>query len=659
MDKVQKRVEHLRDQIRYHDYRYYGLNDPEISDYEYDQLYSELKALLAKHPHLRRDDCPTARVGSDLVKTFNKVKHASAMLSIENSYSRDEFLHFDQRVQKELSSPKVQYVVEPKIDGVAISLVYEKGRLRKGKTRGDGVVGDEVTQNIKTIRSIPLLVEEKSSFEVRGEVYMTYETLAKLNERAREKGEKEMKNPRNAAAGALKLQDPRLVAEKGLRFFAYYAEGARFNEAHFRNLSLLRNLRFPVSQNIQTCEGIDAVLKALTELEKIRYSLPYDIDGAVIKVNRIALQNRLGSTAKSPRWVIAFKYPPEQKETEILEIVNQVGRTGIITPVANVAPVLLSGSTISRATLHNYDEIKRLDVRVGDTVRIEKSGEIIPKILAVNLQKRKKGSKASSLPDACPVCNGKVVRDVREVALRCVNPACPAQVQRRIEHFVSRKAMDIDTLGPAVIEQLLEKQLIADYSDLYYLKREAIAALERMGDKSAANVIKGLEASKKNALNRLIFALGITHVGETAAKTLAKRYASIDALANAKKEALEEISEIGPVMAESIAGYFKDLQNLQRIERLKKAGVNPKGEKTARKKGFFSGKTVVLTGTLEHYDRNTAKEIIEDMGGRVIGPVSKKTDYVLAGANPGSKHDKAVKLGIKIVGEETLKGLSE
>lgn len=660
MKTIESRIQGLRDQIRRHDYRYYVENDPTISDREYDRLYAELKGLVEKHPQYQADDCPTARVGSDLVKSFPKVSHATPMLSIDNSYDTDDVLDFHKRVLKELEAPSVEYAVEPKIDGVACALVYERGKLVLGKTRGDGVTGDNITQNLRTLRSIPLTVGETGGFEVRGEVYMTWETLKRLNAQAREKGEKEMKNPRNAAAGALKLQDPRQVSKKGLRFFAYYAEGGPFGVSHHGNLSRLRTLKFPVNPHVKQCAGIDAVLAYLEELARIRFTLAYDIDGAVIKVDRIAFQRQLGATAKSPRWVIAYKYPPQQKETVIEDIIHQVGRTGVITPVAQVSPVLLSGSTVSRATLHNYEEIKKLDVRVGDTVVIEKSGEIIPKIISVVIKKRKKDSVVTGAPKHCPVCRGPVGKNMRadaeeeRVALQCLNDDCPAKLARSIEHFVSKKAMDIDSLGPALVNQLIEAKHIKDYTGIYELKKEHLLQLERMGEKSADNVIRGITESRNRPLHKFIFALGIPQVGEVAAKDLARVIPDLDGLVRLDEATLDKAFGDAKEVKKRILAYLKNRRNIERIQKVQRLGVRPVNDLAVVQKGFFSGKTVVITGTLKHYDRNQAQDAIERMGGKVTGSVSKKTDYVLAGENPGSKLEKARKLGVEVVGEEKL-----
>ena len=659
MTRTESRIEELRREIRLHDHRYYVLNDPSLSDREYDALYAELRKLLEEHPEFRRDDCPTARVGSDLAKEFRKVRHDTPMLSIDNSYDEADVRAFHARVVKELEREEIHYTVEAKIDGVACSLLYRGGALSLGKTRGDGVTGDDVTQNIRTIRAIPLSVPHKEPFEVRGEVYMTWDTLRKLNEEAASEGEPEMKNPRNAAAGGLKLLDPREAAEKGLRFFAYFAEGTGFDKSHSENLEILKGLGFPVNPLVKSCRGIDAVIDYLPALRKKRASLAFDIDGAVIKVDSIPFQRQLGSTAKSPRWVLAYKYPPEQKTTRILSIVNQVGRTGAITPVANVEPVHLSGTTVSRATLHNYDEIARLDVREGDIVLIEKSGEIIPKILKVVIEERKKSSKPFTPPSRCPACNGplekeKDDKDQEKVALLCANPRCPGKMLRHLEHFVSRKAMNIESLGPALLEKLFESKLVRGIPDLYGLKQEAVAALDKMGDKSAENVISSIAASRSNPLYRLLFGLGIPNVGEKAAKKIARHIDDISGLAKFSNPQAIGLSETEKEIPKSLTAYFSDPHNLETIRRLREAGLNLRGDRGSLKEGFFTGKSVVITGTLKSLDRNKATEIIESMGGKVTGAVTKKTDYLLCGENPGSKYQKALELNVPVVGEEKL-----
>ena len=659
MNKIESRITELRDIIRKHDHLYNVLNNPSISDREYDALYAELKKLVTENPEYKSPNCPTERIGNDLTKGFRKVTHDTPMLSIDNSYDEKDVRAFHERVIKEIEEDRIVYAVEAKIDGVACSLMYQNGELLLGKTRGDGVIGDDVTINLRTIRSIPLIVDHNEPFEVRGEVYMTPETLQKLNEEAADEGEPEMKNPRNAAAGALKLLNPKEAAEKELKFLAYFALGKGFDKTHSGNLDILKELGFAVNPMVKLCNGIEEVIAYLPELNRKRDTLPFNIDGAVIKVDSIPFQRRLGATSKNPRWAIAFKYPPEQKETRIISITNQIGRTGAITPVADLEPVNLSGTTVSRATLHNYDEIRRLDVREGDMVIIEKSGEIIPKILKVVIDNRGKGSPPFPTPSFCPVCQSTLEKEKdaenhEMVALKCANPKCPGRILRGLEHFVSRKAMNIETLGPALLKKLFDSKLVRSPGDLYLLRKENIAALDKMGDKSAQNVIGSIEQSKSNPLYRLIFGLGIPNVGEKAAKKIAK---NINELSDLEK--FSDPQDIGLSTTEieipkNIILYFSDPDNLELIRELEKAGLNVKGDKGSIKKGFFTGKTVVITGTLKSFDRNKATELIENMGGKVTNSVTKKTDYLLSGENPGSKHRKAVELGIPIVGEEKL-----
>ncbi|MBL8028390.1 MAG: NAD-dependent DNA ligase LigA, partial [Fibrobacteres bacterium] len=549
----------------------------------------------------------------------------------------------------------LQFTVEAKIDGAACSLIYNNGRLELGKTRGDGVQGDDITANIKTIKSIPLILADESEIEVRGEVYMPYETLCRINEALEAEGEKTLANPRNAAAGALKLQDPRQCAAKGLLFIAYFAEGADYSQKHSINISKLRENGFTVNPFFRICSTLTEIESAIDELDAKRDTFPFDIDGAVIKIDDIQLQKTLGATSKSPRWVMAFKYPPEKKETKLLRIVNQVGRTGVITPVAEVEPVQLSGTTVSRATLHNYDEIQRLDIHENDTVIIEKSGEIIPKILGVNTAKRVLFSAQIVPPVKCPECDTKLFKDIEEVALRCTNPLCPAQLKRAVEHFVSRKAMNIDSLGPAVIELLFDKKIISDYTDLYSLIKSDISNLERMGEKSADNIINAIDASRTAPLSRLLFGLGIPHLGTTAAKALAKSINSLSDFLVLTPEKLSTMNcGLGQVQQENIIKWLSIDANRTKISRLIAAGVTPVSEVVETVQGFFTGKTVVITGTLKSMSRDEAAAKIETMGGKVVGSVSKKTDYLLAGEAAGSKLEKAKALNIPIVGEEVF-----
>ncbi len=659
---VKKRIEELRALINKYDYEYYVLARPSVSDYEYDQLMKELEALEKAHPELITPDSPTQRVGGQPIKEFPTVQHRKPMLSLSNTYNEMEFREFDQRVRQALAGETVEYVTELKIDGIAISLHYRNGRFERGITRGDGIQGDDITANLKTIRSIPLVVRQPDQapefFEVRGEIYMAKQAFLRLNEEREERGEPLFANPRNAAAGSLKLQDPKEVARRGLHLFAYYIDSdvEGFVQAtHFKNLTLLQKLGFPVNPHFRLCQSLDEVFAFVDEWEEKRETLSYEIDGVVVKVNSLDQQERLGATAKSPRWAIAFKFKAQQAETVLQKITWQVGRTGIVTPVAELEPVALAGTTVSRATLHNVDEIRRKDIREGDHVFIEKGGDIIPKVVGVNLKKRPENSSPAKIPRNCPVCGTPLIQLEGEVAIRCPNLSCPAQIKRGIEHFASRGAMDIEGLGSALVEMLVDEGLIHDIADIYQLKKEEVARLERMGEKSAQNLMEAIEKSKRQPLDRLIFALGIPYIGSTAAKLLAKTFKSLDALASASLESLIEIDGIGEKMAQSIVQFFKNEQNRNIIDRLKKAGVQTVlQEQEAEQGSVLEGLTFVLTGTLPNLKRSEAARLIEAHGGKVSSSVSKKTSYVLAGEDPGSKLQKARELGIPIIDEATF-----
>ncbi len=658
MDDILKRIEELRKLIRHHDRLYYGLAQPEISDYDYDQLYSELKQLIEKNPKYSTSDCPTARVGSDLSNNFAKVPHASPMLSIDNGYEENDIKAFCERISKALPNRIINYTVEAKIDGIACSLIYEKGRLILAKTRGDGIIGDDITANIKTIKSIPLVLTTDDSLEVRGEVYMPYNILHRINDELMADGEKPLANPRNGAAGALKLKNPKECAAKALSFIAYYANSHKMTISHNSNMDELKSLGFPINPFFRKCSSIAEIMAAISYLQISKESFPFDIDGAVIKVDDIAYQNELGATQKSPRWAIAYKYPPEKKETKLISVINQVGRTGVITPVAEVEPVQLSGTTVSRATLHNYDEIARLDLHFGDTVMIEKSGEIIPKILGVNKDKRAATAKPVLPPEYCPEngCGFKLIKDTEEVALKCTNPECPAQIKRSIEHFVSRNGMNIASIGPSLVELLYKNGLVKNFASLFSLTHHDILTIDRMGNKSAENIIGALSEAKKQPMPRLLFALGIPHLGTAAAKLLSKELSSISELITLSADKIEELKNIlGEVQLNSLIRWTNNAQNREIIEKLISYGVNPIGEKGQKSStGKLAGKSVVITGTLKSLTREEATLKVEDMGGKVVSAVSKKTDLVIAGDNAGSKLDKANKLGIKVVGEEIL-----
>lgn len=658
---IKESIEDLRRKIRRYDYEYYVKAQPTISDFEYDQLIKKLEKLEQQYPEYITPDSPTQRVSGEPTKEFPSVIHRYPMLSLANTYSAQDFIEFDRRTKSALKSDAhVEYVAELKIDGVAVSLSYEQGRFVQGATRGDGIRGDDITINLRTIRSIPLkIIEGKkipSRFEVRGEVFMPKKSFEEINKKRAEQEDSLFANPRNAAAGTLKLQDARLVAERHLEMFAYYfftEEDSFLNPTHVQNLELLKRLGFNVNPHFKVCPDIGAVLEYVREWEEKRSSLPYEIDGVVVKVNDLQQQKILGNTAKSPRWAIAFKFKAEQAETRINAVVWQVGRTGILTPVAELEPVKLAGTTVSRATLHNPDEIARKDIRQGDFVFIEKGGDIIPKVVAVNLSRRDTALQPLKIPTHCPVCATKLVRIEDEVALRCPNVECPEQIIRRIEHFASRNAMDIEGLGIALVELLVKKGFLKNVADIYSLKAEQIAELERMGEKSADNLIKAIEASKKQSLDRLIFGLGIPYIGVTAAKILDRTFQSMEALQQADMDRLQEINGIGEKMALSIVDFFRDERNRQIIDRLKEYGIRMESTGLESKQ-TLQGLTFVLTGTLPTYSRKQAQELIETHGGRVSSSVSSKTDYVLAGDNPGSKLFKARQLGVKVIDEKSF-----
>ena len=655
-----KRIEKLKDDIRRHDHRYYVLADPVISDEEYDALVRELEAKEKEHPELVTPDSPTGRVGSDLTKEFRTRPHSSPMLSIANTYSEDEVIEFNRRIAGLLPGEEIDYTCELKIDGIAVALIYENGVLQAGLTRGDGVSGEDITSNIRTIRQIPLkLTGYDGRCEIRGEVYIKRRDFAIMNEMRENADEKPFANPRNAAAGSLKLLDPRIVADRPLNFFAYRLELPGDSiAAQWESLEKLYSMGLPVNENRRICNSTEDIMEFAAEMEEIRDALHYDIDGIVVKVNSHDQFRRLGSTAKNPRGVMAYKFRARQAETVIKEIKLQVGRTGTVTPVAFFEPVFLAGSTISRATLHNEQEIARKDIRELDTVIIEKGGDVIPKVNEVLKDKRPAGSKTFKMPENCPVCGSELVRDESEVAVRCINACCPALVEGRIIHFASRAALDIEGLGPSLVIQLVKTGLVKDYAGLYSLRLDDLASLNRMGEKSASNILQALKKSKSRKLWNLIYGLGIRHVGAGAARILADRFGSLDAVIEIDRESLESTEDIGPVMADSIVNFFSNPENKNIIDRLRESGLPFEAEKLEEitpADNFFTGKTFVLTGELKNMTRSEASEKIREMGGKVTSTVSKKTDYVLFGANPGSKYDKAVEIGVKILSEEKFK----
>ncbi len=662
---IEKKIKKLSALINHHDKRYYVENKPEVSDQEYDRLMNELKRLEQAHPKLATPDSPTQRVSGQVLEGFKSVAHRVPMLSMDNTYSAEEIEAFDERVRKNLKVGSLDYVVELKIDGVSVSLLYDNGRFIQGATRGDGFKGDDITVNLKTIRSLPLSVSAKKGakkpelFEARGEVYMPRKAFLKINKEKEKQGEDVFANPRNAAAGSLKLLDSSLVSKRHLDMCIYgvgHVEGGSF-DSQFEALQFLTELGFRTSPHLKQCHSIKEVIEYCKEWEhkRERHPLEYDIDGMVIKVDSFSYQKRLGQTSKSPRWMIAYKFPAERKETLLQGIIVQVGRQGTLTPVAVLKPVELSGSTVSRATLHNQDEIVRKDIRIGDRVIIEKAGEIIPQVVEALKQKRTGREKKFSMPKKCPVCNSPVETVEGEVALRCENLRCPAQLKERIIHFASREAMDIEGMGEAIVAQLVDKKIVKDYSDIYYLKQGDVAGLERMADKSASNLIQAIEKSESNDLNRLVFGLGIRHVGVRAAWILSSRFKSLDRIAKAEMEEFEAINEIGPVMAKSIFNFFRNKENKKVIEKLKRAGVNTEAKDTGQGTGRLEGKTFVVTGSLEGFARQEAEELIRRHGGNASSSVSKSTDFLVLGKEPGSKFAKAKKLGVKIINEAEFK----
>lgn len=657
---IVKKIKDLREKIKDADYRYYVLADPDIDDYTYDMMLKELEDIEEKYPSLITEDSPTQRVSGEPLRIFKTIIHKNPMLSLSNSYNFNELTEFDSRVRNILSETKeknFEYVCELKFDGLAVSLVYENGKLKTAATRGDGNEGDDVTQNIKTIRSIPLSVSHKKikNFEVRGEVFFRKEDFIKINEEQELKGEKIFANARNTAAGTLKLKDSRIVASRQLNFYSYYFYSDDIKiESHIHCIELLKEMRFPLNSQFKKAADINEVRNFCDETEKIRDSLPYEIDGVVIKVNSFSQQEILGSVSRSPRWAIAYKFKAKEAETKIESIVCQVGRTGTITPVANLKPVLLSGSTISRATLHNFDEIKRKDIREGDFVKIEKGGDVIPKVLEVIIEKRDKNSRPYSIPVKCPVCGAPLEKPEDEVYYYCPNYNCEAQIKGRIGHFVQRNAMNIEGLGESIIDIFLSKGFIKNYSDIFDLgkKKDELLKLDRFGKKSVENILAAIEESKSRPFDKVLFALGIRHIGERTAKILAVNFGSIENIIKAGKEEIQKVNEIGPGIAESVSSFMKDEKNLQLIEKLKKAGLKFESDKKRIKKNAnIADKTFVLTGTLKKYKREEAQKIIEDFGGKVSSSVSRKTDFVIAGEEAGSKLQKAEALGVKVLNE--------
>ena len=649
----------LRQEIRHNEYLYYVLDAPELTDAEYDSLMARLRELEARYPDSIPADSPTQRVGGRASSQFTEVRHLEPLLSLGNVFSAEELRAFDERVRSGLpAGSKVEYVMEPKIDGLACSLIYENGKLVRAATRGDGVVGENVTANVRTIRSIPLTLKVPEGeavpelLDVRGEVYMPRQAFMRLNEQRAERGESEFANPRNAAAGSLRQLDPQVTASRSLSFFAYYLVGEGAQPKHSESLALLARYGFKVSENYKVVENIDEAIKYIGDFNELRQGLSYDTDGAVIKVNDVYQQRILGATGKDPRWATAYKYPPEQAETTLEDIDWRVGRTGVLTPTAVLTPVKLSGSVISRATLHNEDFIRAKDIRIGDRVIINKAGEIIPEVLRVVAEKRTGDEKEVEIPSVCPECGWRVERQGEEAAIRCTNPHCPALGREGLIHFVSRDAMNIDGCGPSVINALLDAGLVRDAADLYSLRKEDLLKLERMGEKSADNLLAALDESKKNELDKLLFALGIRHVGAKVARILATEFGSMEKLQQAQPEELAQIRDIGDKIAESAVTWLNVPANIDLVERLAAAGLTMTFTPPASQEDNpFFGKTLVFTGTMPTLGRAEAKTMAQDVGAKVSGSVSKKTDYVIAGAEAGSKLEKAQQLGVTVIDE--------
>jgi DNA ligase (NAD+) len=659
-EAIRKKVEKLREEIVYHNYRYYVLDQPEIPDAQYDRLMRELEKLEEQYPQLRTPNSPTQRVGAPPLEEFEIVRHTTPMLSLANAFDESETRDFDKRVKKFLgSSSDVEYVTEPKLDGLAVELVYEKGQFIVGSTRGDGVNGENITQNLRTIKTIPLqLIRKEISvperLEVRGEVIIQLNKFRQLNRKREEIEEPLFANPRNAAAGSIRQLDSKITAGRPLEIYCYgigEVRGRTF-KTHWEILETFPKWGLRTNPNIRRCKHIEDVIEYYHEINEKREKLPYEIDGIVIKVDRLELQMRLGEISRSPRWALAFKFQPKQETTKILKIIVQVGRTGALTPVAVMEPVKVGGVEVSRATLHNQDEIDKKDVRAGDTVIIQRAGDVIPEVVQVITSKRTGGEKKFKMPSKCPVCGAEVMRD--EAIHRCIGLDCPAQLKGRIKHFVSKRAMDIEGLGVKLIDQLVDKGLIKDVADIYYIKKEQLIALERMADKSAQNIIDAMEASKTKPLSKFLYALGIRHVGETTAEDLARCFQRLDDFFHLSEEDLREVEGIGPEVSASVYQFFRDKKNKESIERLKKAGVTVT-EPKVKGKGKLAGKTFLFTGALKACGRDEARNIVESLGGMTASSLSKKVDFVVVGEDPGSKIDKAKELGIKILTEEEFK----
>jgi len=661
--EIKNKIEKLRNTIRHHDYLYYVLDQPQVSDKEYDYLLRQLKDLEDRYPQFKTDDSPTVRLIGGILEGFQTVKHRKKMFSLDNTYVFEELTDWQERVVKGLSrNERIEYVAELKIDGVSANVTYRNGKLAIAATRGDGETGEDVTQNIKTIRAIPLTLLGKNipeSIEIRGEVYMERKDFTSLNKEREAQGEILFANPRNATSGSLKLLDPAIVAKRRLSFFGHslgeYKGSAIYTQWEF--LGQLKEWGLRTNPQSALCKNMDEVIDYCKLWQEKRDKLTYEIDGVVVKINNLPQQQRLGFTLKSPRWAVAYKFPARQATTEVVKIILNVGRTGVITPVAQLKPVECSGVIIQNATLHNFDEVRRLNIREGDRILIERAGDVIPKVVKVVVSK---GKKPIEIPRFCPACSGKVVKEKEEeVAYRCINPSCPAQLARGLMHFASRSAMDIEGMGEAVVEQLVSKKMVKDFADIYYLKNEDLLKLELFKHKKAQNLLVAIERSRKQPLSRLIYALGIRHVGEKAAYVLAQKFGTLDKLMHAKSEDLDAIYEVGAVMAQSLTSFFKQDISRKLINKLKEAGLNLREERAKIKKSVFTGKTVVFTGELSGRSRSEAERLVRECAGNTSSSVSKNTDFVVAGSNPGSKYTQAKKLGVKIIEEAEFSRLSE
>lgn len=651
---IKDEIEKLRDEIRYHNKRYYDDDDPEISDYEYDMLNQKLKNYEKDYPEFITKDSPTQKVGGHSKNIFSQVTHDVQMQSLQDVFSFEDVEDFVKKMQDEYGE-NIEFTVETKIDGLSVSLEYENGRFVRGSTRGDGFVGEDVTENLKVVHGIPEKLNTNDSFEVRGEVYLPRKEFENINEKLENAGKQILSNPRNAAAGTLRQLDSKLVKARNLSIFVFNLQkGMKFN-THSESIEYIKNCGIKTIEYIKVCVGVDEVLKAINEIGNLRETLPYDIDGAVVKINDLKLREEAGSTVKVPKWAVAYKYPPEQKETKLLDIKVQVGRTGQVTPMAILEPVRLAGSVISKTTLHNFDYVKEKDIKIGDIVVIQKAGDVIPEVINVVKAKRTGEEVSYEIPTNCPVCGEKLEKQEGEVALRCTNSECPALTYRSLVHFASRDAMDITGLGESIIEQLIDANLIHDIADIYYLKYEDIVVLDRFAPKSALNLIEAINKTKENSLDKLLFGLGMRHIGKKAAKVLSENFDDIYDISCASVEDINSLDDFGEIMAKSVIDFFAKEETLKLIKKLEDAGVNLKGSKKELSSNLLEGKVFVVTGSFDEYSRNDITKLIEDNAGKVSGSVSKKTSFVIAGDNAGSKLSKAESLGISVISIDEFK----